>query len=152
MNDAAKQRRKQQRQRELVVRKALRNRDATREQLLAQGRELARRRAENVEAARTDDGSSSTNPSVHSTLPAMDTNEQAAARHSHSTVPERPAESTVTPAPRLYGRRLYDRIAPGDSAAEKQASEQSPGEQAAGGDADGENSCAPDTASEGGDR
>lgn len=158
MNDAAKRRRKQRRQRELVVRKALRNRDATREQLLAQGRKLARRRAENVESARTEDESNATNPSVHSTLPAMDTNEQAAARHSHSTVPKRPEGSTVTPAPRLYGRRLYERIAPGAPADDERASEEATDGQPAGdraaddGAADGANGCAPNAAGDGGDR
>lgn len=151
MNDAEKQRRKQRRQRELVIRKALRNRDATREQLLAQGRELARRRAENIEASRTEDGQESTNPSVHSTLPAMDTNEQAAAQHSHSTVPERPAGSTITPAPRLYGRRLYERIAPGDPADAERPGEQSGSEQAADGDVE-EGSDRSEAGQEGGDR
>lgn len=105
MSDPGTQRRKQTQQRDLVVEKALRNRDETREKLLEQGRELARRRARNVEQSRERGDSKS-----DSTVPAMDTNEEAAARHSHSTVPARPRGSTVPAADRLYGRRLYHRL------------------------------------------
>lgn len=114
MSDNRDQRRKQKRQRDQVVAKALRNRDETREKLLAQGRELARRRAENVERdrGREEANSNGTNPSVYSTMPSMDTNEEVAARHSHSTVPKRPKGSTVPAADRLYGLRLYNRVRP----------------------------------------
>lgn len=110
MSNNKKQRRKQKRQRNRVVARALRNRDETRRNLLAQGRKLARRRAENVDrdTDQSGDDRESTNVSAHSTVPPMDSNEEAAMRHSHSTVPARPKGSTVPAAVRLYGRRLYE--------------------------------------------
>lgn len=112
MSNHRKRRHKANRQRDQVIAKALRNRDETRDKLLAQGRELARRRAENVERSRkrTDDTGNSAIASVHSTMPSMDSNGEAAARHSHSTVPAQPKGTTVPAAVRLYGLRLYDRI------------------------------------------
>lgn len=112
MSNNRRQQREQKRQRDLVISKALRNRDETREKLLSQGRELARRRAENIEQnqKRSEDAPNTTNPSVHSTLPAMDTNEEVATQHSHSAVPPRPKGSTVPAADRLYGIRLYERL------------------------------------------
>jgi len=102
----------QSRQHEQVVAKAVRDRDKTRQNPLRQGRKLARRRAKNVERTRDDeDGSdSSTIVSRHSTVPSVDSNERAAARHSHSTVPSRPKGSTVPAAPRLYGLDLHARL------------------------------------------
>lgn len=115
MSDNHQQRRKQKQQRDQVVAKAVRNRDETRQKLLAQGRELARRRAENVDRSRerTEDAPQSTNASAHSTVPPTDSNEEAAARHSHSTVPARPKGSTVPAAVRLYGLELYEHIRTG---------------------------------------
>lgn len=115
MSNNQRQRHKQKQQRDQVVAKALRNRDETRRKLLSQGRELARRRAENVDRSRerTEDAQRSTNVSAHSTLPSMDSNEEAAARHSHSTVPARPKGSTVPAAVRLYGLGLYEHIQAG---------------------------------------
>lgn len=114
MNDNRDNQSQQHRQREKVVAKAVRNRDQTRQRLLAQGRKLARRRAANVDHGRddTDDKTDSTNTGPHSTVPSMDSNAQAAARHSHSTVPSRPKRSTVAPATRLYGLRLHARTRP----------------------------------------
>ncbi|MFT4923032.1 MAG: hypothetical protein ACI8XM_002253 [Haloarculaceae archaeon] len=110
MSNNKNQRRKQKQQRNRVVARALRNRDKTRQNLLAQGRKLARRRAENVDrdTDRSGDDRESTNVSAHSTVPPIDSNEEAAMRHSHSTVPARPKGSTVPAAVRLYGRRLYE--------------------------------------------
>lgn len=112
MTDPARQREKQKRQREQVIAKAVRNRDQTREKLLAQGRQLARRRAENIERSRKrrEDRSDTTASGAHSTLPSMDTNGQVAAQHSHSTVPAQPKGSTVPAATRLYGLLLYMHI------------------------------------------
>jgi hypothetical protein len=112
MTDRHQQRRKQKQQRDQVVAKAVRNRDRTRRKLLAQGRDLARRRAENVDRSRTraEDTPPSTNVSAHSTVPPTDSNEEAAARHSHSTVPAQPKGSTVPAAVRLYGLELYEHI------------------------------------------
>lgn len=106
------QKHEQSRQRQQVVAKAVRNRDRTRQNLLTQGRKLARRRAKNVERTRedTDKSDSSTTVSGHSTTPSVDSNERAAARHSHSTVPSRPKGSTVPAAPRLYGLDLHARL------------------------------------------
>ncbi|MFB6167706.1 MAG: protein gvpI [Haloferacaceae archaeon] len=116
MSDAEKQRQEQARQRDRVVAKALQNRDETRRNLLAQGRKLARRRAENVDddRGRSADADRSTTVSAHSTMPSTDSNAAAAARHSHSTVPARPKGSTVPAAVRLYGLGLYRRIRPED--------------------------------------
>jgi hypothetical protein len=110
-NSDTDQQEKQSRQREQVVAKAVRNRDRTRQSLLRQGRKLARRRAMNVERTREDEESdTSTTVSGHSTTPPVDSNERAAARHSHSTVPSRPKGSTVPAAPRLYGLDLHARL------------------------------------------
>jgi hypothetical protein len=111
-NSDTDQQEKQSRQREQVVAKAVRNRDRTRQSLLRQGRKLARRRAKNVECTRDDEdeSDSSTIVSRHSTVPSVDSNERAAARHSHSTVPSRPKGSTVPAAPRLYGLDLHARL------------------------------------------
>ncbi|ESS05986.1 MAG: hypothetical protein A07HB70_01530 [uncultured archaeon A07HB70] len=112
MTDAEQRRQEQARQRDRVVAKALRNRNETRRSLLAQGRKLARRRAENVDddRDRAADADRSTNASAHSTMPSPDSNAAAAARHSHSTVPAQPKGSTVPAAARLYGLGLYQRI------------------------------------------
>lgn len=117
MNDSREQRRTQERQRDQVVARAVRNRDETRRKLLAQGRELARRRAKNVERSRErgEDAAASTNPSVHSTVPPMDSNREATARPAYSTVPARPKGTTVPAAERLYGLRLYERIRADDA-------------------------------------
>lgn len=122
MTENARKRRKQAQQANRVVAKALQNRDETRQNLLAQGRKLARRRAENVDrgADTSGDNGGSTNVSAHSTVPPTDSNEQAATRHSHSTVPAQPKGSTVPAAVRLYGRRLYEQIRP-DSDGESEA-------------------------------
>ncbi|ERH09227.1 MAG: hypothetical protein J07HX64_00980 [halophilic archaeon J07HX64] len=114
MNKNNRQQDEQSRQREQVVAKAVRNRDRTRQNLLTQGRKLARRRAKNVERTRegADESDSSTTVSGHSTTPPVDSNERAAARHSHSTVPSRPKGSTVPAAPRLYGLGLHARLQP----------------------------------------
>jgi hypothetical protein len=116
MTNNRKQRREQTQQRNKVVARALRNRDKTRQNLLAQGRKLARRRAENVDRDAEQSGSrdteGSTNASAHSTVPSTDSNEEVAVRHSHSTVPARPKGSTVPAATRLYGLRLYEQIRP----------------------------------------
>ena len=105
----------QSRQRGQVVAKAVRNRDRTRQSLLRQGRKLARRRAKNVERTREGKNGSDSSATVsgHSTTPPVDSNERAAARHSHSTVPSRPKGSTVPAAPRLYGRDLHARLQSG---------------------------------------
>lgn len=103
----------QRQQRDQVVARAVRNRDRTRRKLLAQGRQLAHRRATNLAETREraeKQGSSSTSASAHSTLPSLDSNERAATQHSHSTVPERPKGSTVPAAQRLYGLELYRRL------------------------------------------
>lgn len=112
MTNNSKQRRKQAQQRNQVVAKALRNRDRTRQNLLAQGRRLARRRAENADrdSAGPENRDRSTSVSAHSTVPPIDSNEEAAMRHSHSTVPAQPKGSTVPAAVRLYGLRLYEQI------------------------------------------
>ncbi len=110
-NSDTSQQEKQSRQREQVVAKAVRNRDRTRQSLLRQGRKLARRRATNVERTREgEESDASTTVSGHSTTPPVDSNERAAARHSHSTVPSRPKGSTVPAAPRLYGLGLHARL------------------------------------------
>lgn len=113
MSDTS-QRREQTRQRNQVIAKALRNRDETRRKLLAQGRKLARRRAENIDHGSdcADQATQSTNVSAYSTMPSMESNEAAAARHSHSTVPAQPKGSTVPAADRLYGLSLYERLYP----------------------------------------
>ncbi len=127
MSDPRKQR-EQNRQRDQVVAKAIRNRDETRRKLLAQGRELARRRAENVDRGRkhAEDVQSSTNVSAHSTKPSTDSNAEAAARHSHSTVPARPKGSTVPAAVRLYGLGLYEHIRAGADAQDETDVEREP--------------------------
>jgi hypothetical protein len=114
-NSDTSQQQKQSRQHKQVVTKAVRNRDRTRQSLLRQGRKLARRRATNVEHAREDEdeSDSSTIVSGHSTVPPVDSNERAAARHSHSTVPSRPKGSTVPAAPRLYGLDLHAQLRSG---------------------------------------
>ncbi len=111
MTNNRTQRRKQTQQRNKVVARALRNRDRTRQNLLAQGRKLARRRAENVDRD-TDQSEDrgSTGASAHSTVPSTDSNEEVAVRHSHSTVPAQPRGSTVPAAARLYGLKLYEQI------------------------------------------
>jgi hypothetical protein len=120
MNNNHSQRDAQNSQREQVVAKAVRNRDRTRQKLLAQSRQLARRRANNVERSRerADDSTGSTTVSGHSTTPAVDSNAQAAARHSHSTVPAEPKGSTVPAAPRLYGLGLHARLQSGTDTAD----------------------------------
>ena len=112
MTNNRTQRRKQTQQRNKVVARALRNRDKTRQNLLAQGRKLARRRAENVDrdTDQSGDNRGSASASAHSTVPSTDSNREVAVRHSHSTVPAQPKGSTVPAAARLYGLRLYEQI------------------------------------------
>lgn len=114
MTDSNRQRTNQAQHAGQVIAKALRMRDETRQKLLKQGRKLARRRADNVQRSRTagEDTRSSTVVSSHSTVPPIDSNEVATARHSHSTVPARPKGSTVPAAERLYGLALYEQIRP----------------------------------------
>jgi hypothetical protein len=129
MSNQNKQKDEQSRQREQVVARAVRNRDKTRQSLLAQGRKLARRRAKNVERTRDsdDDSDASTTVSGHSTTPSVDSNARAAARHSHSTVPSRPKGSTVPAAPRLYGLGLHAQLQSGTESGDgSPATEDSP--------------------------
>jgi hypothetical protein len=128
VTDAEQRRREQARQRDRVVAKALRNRDETRRSLLAQGRKLARRRAENVDDDRdsTADADRSTNASAHSTVPSTDSNAAVAARHSHSSVPAQPKGSTVPAAARLYGLGLYRQIRPESDGAQPDADQSPP--------------------------
>jgi hypothetical protein len=118
----------QSRQREQVVAKAVRNRDRTRQSLLAQGQKLARRRRRNVERTRSgDESDDSATVSSHSTTPSADSNARAAARHSHSTVPSQPKGSTVPAAPRLYGLGLHARLQSGTESGDgSPATEDSP--------------------------
>lgn len=91
-----------------AVLKARANADQARRKLLAQRRKLARRRRRNRERVeRNRERASNRNPSTHSTVPRSDTNAEAAARSSSSTVPERPRYSSIPPRRRLYGSRLH---------------------------------------------
>jgi hypothetical protein len=94
-----------------TVRTAAANRDRARRKLLQQRAKLARRRERNrkrVEANReASEGDDERTPSTHSTVPRADSNGEAAARHSTSTVPERPRYSSVPPRRRLYGLGLF---------------------------------------------
>ena len=129
MSKNNRQQDEQSRQREQVAAKAVRNRDKTRQSLLARGRKLARRRKKNVERTREsgDKSDNSTTVSGHSTTPPVDSNKRAAARHSHSTVPSRPKGSTVPAAPRLYGLNLHTRLQSGpESGDETPTAEETP--------------------------
>jgi hypothetical protein len=138
MSKHNRQQDKQSQQRKQVVAKAVRNRNKTRQNLLAQGRKLARRRAENVERTREsgDDSESSTTVSGHSTTPSVDSNARAAARHSHSTVPSRPKGSTVPAAPRLYGLGLHAQLQSGTESGDESSTTEDSRETTATGDAE----------------
>ncbi|AAC82803.1 gas vesicle protein GvpI [Halobacterium salinarum] len=134
MSDKQQQKHKQKARQARV--KAQINRDKARRNLLRQREKLARRRTRNrkqSEPRRDDsdgddtDGETVKNPAAHSTMPPQKSNAENAVRNSHSTVPKTPKYSDVTARERLYGQRLHQKTAGGNSEASAPSDESASG-------------------------